>query len=479
MAPHADTNGHGTTTTNGSTLKATAPTFSPSSSHQPSKYHSSSTASAIHAEHEYAAHNYHPLPIVFARAQGSTVWDPEGNQYIDCLSAYSAVNQGHCHPALVQALCEQAQRLTLSSRAFHNDVFPKWAEKIKDVFGYDMVLPMNTGAEAVETAVKIARKWAYKVKGVEKDKALVFAAAENFHGRTMTAISMSVDPESRDNYGPYVPNVGAICPATQKPIRFNHISDLEAALNAHGPQTAAFIVEPIQGEAGVVVPDDDYLTQVHALCKKHNVLLICDEIQTGIGRTGRMLCSEWAGIKPDMVTLGKAISGGMYPVSCVLGSKEIMLTVEPGTHGSTYGGNPLGCAVSIRALEIMEEEGLTERAEKLGEVLRKGLRDLESPMITLVRGKGLLNAIVIDETKTGGHSAWDLCMLLKSKGLLAKPTHENIIRLAPPLVISEEDIHKALGIIKEAILELPTLKGEKEDAVVPKEEKNVHIHVDN
>jgi ornithine--oxo-acid transaminase len=234
----------------------------------------------------------------------------------------------------------------------------------------------------------------------------------------MTAISMSVDPESRDNYGPYVPNVGAVCPATQKPIRFNHIADLEAALNAHGPQTAAFIVEPIQGEAGVVVPDDDYLSQVHALCKKHNVLLICDEIQTGIGRTGRMLCSEWAGIKPDMVTLGKAISGGMYPVSCVLGSKEIMLTVEPGTHGSTYGGNPLGCAVSIRALEIMEEEGLTERAQKLGEVLRKGLRDLESPMITLVRGKGLLNAIVIDETKTGGHSAWDLCMLLKTKGLL-------------------------------------------------------------
>ncbi|KAJ8064050.1 hypothetical protein OCU04_007890 [Sclerotinia nivalis] len=478
MAPHADSQ----STTNGvagSTLKATAPTFSPVTTIPESKYHSTSTESAIHDEHEYAAHNYHPLPIVFARASGSSVWDPEGNHYIDFLSAYSAVNQGHCHPELIAALCAQAQRLTLSSRAFHNDVFPKWAEKIKNVFGYEMVLPMNTGAEAVETAIKIARKWAYKVKGVEQDKALIFAAAENFHGRTMTAISMSVDPESRDNYGPYVPGVGAQCPTTKRQIRFNNVSDLEFVLEAHGKNTAAFIVEPIQGEAGVVVPDDDYLSKVHALCKKHNVLLICDEIQTGIGRTGRMLCSEWSGIKPDMVTLGKAISGGMYPVSCVLGSKEIMLTIEPGTHGSTYGGNPLGCAVSIRALEIMEEEKLTERAEKLGHVLRKGLEDLKSPMIKLVRGKGLLNAIVIDESKTGGHSAWDLCMLLKSKGLLAKPTHENIIRLAPPLVISEEDIQKSLSIIKEAIIELPNLKGEKENVVIPANEKNVHIPLEN
>lgn len=314
----------------------------------------------------------------------------------------------------------------------------------------------------------------------------------------MTAISMSTDPESRDNYGPYVPGVGAVCPSTKKSIRFNNIPDLEAALEAHGKDTAAFIVEPIQGEAGVVVPADDYLTKVHELCKKHNVLLICDEIQTGIGRTGRMLCSQWANIKPDMVTLGKAISGGMYPVSCVLSSKEIMLTVEPGTHGSTYGGNPLGCAVSIRALEIMEEEKLTERAEYLGKILRQGLADLNSPMIKLVRGKGLLNAIVIDESKTGGHSAWDLCMLLKSKGLLvgrcvhvgvkeewnandneqAKPTHENIIRLAPPLVISEEEIREALRIMKEAIIELPNLKGKAEDEVIPKAEKGVHIGLD-
>jgi ornithine--oxo-acid transaminase len=307
----------------------------------------------------------------------------------------------------------------------------------------------------------------------------------------MTAISMSVDPESRDNYGPYVPGVGAICPSTGRPIRFDNVSDLEEALEAHGKETAAFIVEPIQGEAGVVVPADDYLSKVHALCKKHNVLLICDEIQTGIGRTGRMLCSEWAGIKPDMVTLGKAISGGMYPVSCVLSSKEIMLTIEPGTHGSTYGGNPLGCAISIRALEIMQEENLTERAEQLGQILRQGLNDLDSPVIKLVRGKGLLNAIVIDETRTGGHSAWDLCMLLKSKGLLvsrcihiaikghwnansvlqAKPTHENIIRLAPPLVISEEEIKEALRIIKEALIELPNLKGKAADDVIPKSEK--------
>ncbi|KAL7626403.1 ornithine aminotransferase [Parahypoxylon ruwenzoriense] len=420
-----------------------------------SRYHSSSTKSAIDAENKYAAHNYHPLPVVFARAQGADVWDPEGKHYIDFLSAYSAVNQGHCHPELVKALTDQAGRLTLSSRAFYNDVFPKWAEKVQSMFGYDMVLPMNTGAEAVETAIKIARKWAYKVKGVPQGRALVFGAAENFHGRTMTAVTLSTDPESKDNYGPYVPNIGAISPTTGKPIRYNNVADLEAVLEAHGRETAAFIVEPIQGEAGVVVPDDDYLAKVHALCKKHNVLLICDEIQTGIGRTGRMLCSEWAGIKPDMVTLGKAISGGMYPVSCVLSSKDVMLVVEPGTHGSTYGGNPLGCAVSIRALELMEEEQLTQKAEKLGNIFRDGLASFNSPVIKTIRGKGLLNAVVIDESQTNGHSAWDLCLLLKEKGLLAKPTHGNIIRFAPPLVISEAQLRKAISIIGDALQELP------------------------
>lgn len=294
----------------------------------------------------------------------------------------------------------------------------------------------------------------------------------------MTAISMSTDPESRDNYGPYVPGVGPICPSTGKIIRYGSVSDIEEAFNAHGKETAAIILEPIQGEAGVVVPADDYLTKVHALCKKHNVLLICDEIQTGIGRTGKMLCSEWAGIKPDMVTLGKAISGGMYPVSCVLADKEIMGVIEPGTHGSTYGGNPLGCAVSIRALEIMEEEDLTARAQVLGEKLRAGIAAFRSDMITIIRGKGLLNAIVIDESKTGGLSAWDLCMLLKAKGLLAKPTHQNIIRLAPPLVISEAEIDNALAIMKEAIEELPHLKGKKEDEIIPDEVKGVKVGLD-
>ncbi|KAI1450707.1 ornithine aminotransferase [Annulohypoxylon stygium] len=453
MAPHAD----GPTTLAGS------------DSTKSSRYHSSSTKGAIEAEHKYAAHNYHPLPVVFARAQGADVWDPEGKHYIDFLSAYSAVNQGHCHPELVKALTEQAGRLTLSSRAFHNDVFPKWAEKVQSMFGYDMVLPMNTGAEAVETAIKIARKWAYKVKKVPEGKALVFGANENFHGRTMIAVTLSTDPESKDNYGPYIPNIGAVSPSTGKPIRYNNVADLEEVLEAHGKETAAFIVEPIQGEAGVVVPDEDYLVKVQELCKKHNVLLICDEIQTGIGRTGRMLCSQWAGIKPDMITLGKAISGGMYPVSCVLSSKEIMLVVEPGTHGSTYGGNPLGCAVSIRALELMEEEQLTQKAEKLGNIFRDGLAAFNSPVIKTIRGKGLLNAVVIDESKTNGHSAWDLCVLLKEKGLLAKPTHGNIIRFAPPLVISEVQLRKAMSIIGDALRELPDLK----------KHEDVHVELEN
>ena len=503
-----------------SPLNAKATSFTPSL--QTSTYHASSSQAAMSGEAAHAAHNYHPLPIVFSRAQGCSVWDPEGKHYLDFLSAYSAVNQGHCHPKLIQALTEQASRLTLSSRAFYNDVFPKFAEKITSMMGFEMVLPMNTGAEAVETAIKIARKWAYKVKGIPKDKAIVFSVEENFHGRTFAAITMSTDPESRDNYGPYLPNVGPMCPSTKKTIPFNDIPALEAALEAHGKETAAFLVEPIQGEAGIVVPDDDYLKKVRQLCDKHNVLLICDEIQTGIARTGKMMCYEWSGIKPDLVLLGKAISGGMYPVSCVLGSKEIMLTVEPGTHGSTYGGNPLGSAIAIKALEIVEEEELTQRAERLGEIFRAGLREIQkrNSMITLIRGKGLLNAIIIDESKTGGHSAWDLCMLMKEKGLLvgralkiahvkrtsvvksdevsqtelvttadksaaanvrtqAKPTHQNIIRLAPPLVITEDEIKTALRIIEEACDELPSLKGKREAEILPPGEKNVTITVDN
>ncbi|KAI9880275.1 MAG: ornithine aminotransferase [Pleopsidium flavum] len=511
MAPIATpvSNGH-TNGTIGTTLKATAPSFHPTGTPDPSRYHSTSTEAAIDNEHTYAAHNYHPLPIVFARASGTSVFDPEGRRYLDFLSSYSAVNQGHCHPELVKALTEQASRLTLSSRAFYNDVFPKFAEFVTTYFGFDMVLPMNTGAEAVETAVKIARKWGYKVKGIPENEAIVMSVSENFHGRTFAAISMSTDPESRDNYGPYLPNIGSTCPSTKKPLPYNDIPALTAALNAHGPKTAAFLVEPIQGEAGIIVPSPSYLSEVRALCDEHNVLLICDEIQTGIARTGKLLCYEWSGIKPDLVLLGKAISGGMYPVSCVLGRKDIMLTIEPGTHGSTYGGNPLGCAVAIRALEIVKEEKLVERAEHLGQIFRQGLHDLNNPLIETIRGKGLLNAIVIDESKTGGHSAWDLCMLMKEKGLLvgralkiahvkepltsssgadfadddagvmkAKPTHQNIIRLAPPLVITEEEIAEALRIIDSAMRELPELKGREEDRVVPEGEKGVVIGVDN
>ncbi|KAI9809798.1 MAG: hypothetical protein M1825_000231 [Sarcosagium campestre] len=484
---------------NSSPLKATTPAFYPKDVSERSKYHASSSHQAIDDERAFAAHNYHPLPVVFARASGTSVWDPEGKHYLDFLSAYSAVNQGHCHPELVKTLIEQAQTLTLSSRAFYNDVFPRFAQYVTSIFGYDMVLPMNTGAEAVETAIKVARKWSYKTKGVPENEALVFSASENFHGRTFAAISMSTDAESRDLYGPYLPNIGSKCPSTKRILHYDSIPDLQAALEAHGPKVAAFLVEPIQGEAGIVVPSDDYLSQAKALCEKHNVLLICDEIQTGIARTGRMLCSEWSGIKPDMILLGKAISGGMYPVSCVLGSKDVMLTIEPGTHGSTYGGNPLGCAVAIRALEVIQEENMVARAEELGQRFRRGLVDLKSPIIKTVRGKGLLNAIIIDESKTGGHSAWDLCMLFKAKGLLvshlghhskdgtsilmnmmqAKPTHQNIIRLAPPLVITNDEITAALGIIEEAMKELPTLKGAEEDQVIPPAEKNVTISIDN
>ncbi|OJJ46813.1 hypothetical protein ASPZODRAFT_131701 [Penicilliopsis zonata CBS 506.65] len=420
--------------------------------------HAATTDAAIAAENQFAAHNYHPLPVVFARAQGTSVWDPEGRHYLDFLSAYSAVNQGHCHPALVAALVEQASRLTLSSRAFYNDVFPQFAKFVTAYFGFDMVMPMNTGAEAVETGLKIARKWGYKVKGIPENQAVILSVENNFHGRTFGAISLSSDPESRENYGPYLPGIGCLIPGSDRPIRYNDVASLREAFEKAGPNLAAFLVEPIQGEAGIVVPDESYLQEARALCDRYNVLLICDEIQTGIARTGKLLCHEWSGIKPDMVLLGKAISGGMYPVSCVLGRRDVMLTVEPGTHGSTYGGNPLGCAVAIRALEVVRDEHMVDRAERLGHVFRAGLEAIQSPVIQLVRGKGLLNAIVIDESKTNGHSAWDLCMLMKEKGLLAKPTHQNIIRLAPPLVITDEEIQTALGIIAEAVQELPTLE---------------------
>ncbi|KAJ5721311.1 uncharacterized protein N7483_009245 [Penicillium malachiteum] len=417
----------------------------------PSHYHAASTDEAIHAEKNYAAHNYHPLPVVFARALGTSVWDPEGRHYLDFLSAYSAVNQGHCHPKLVAALVEQASRVTLSSRAFYNDVFPRFAQFVTEFFGFDMVLPMNTGAEAVETAIKIARKWGYKVKGIPENQAVVLSAENNFHGRTFAAISLSSDPESREHYGPYLPGIGCTIPGTEKPITYNDKAALREAFEKAGSNLAAFLVEPIQGEAGIVVPDEDYLQEARALCDKHNVLLICDEIQTGIARTGKLLCHEWSGIKPDLVLLGRTSCSRSNLVPTVL---PMVVT-------------PLGCAVAIRALEVVRDENMVERAEKLGHVFRKGLEDLKSPLIQTVRGKGLLNAIVIDESKTNGHSAWDLCMLMKEKGLLAKPTHQNIIRLAPPLVITEEEIDQALKIIHQAVTELPTLKGAAENHVIP------------
>uniref|UniRef100_A0A060TEU7 Ornithine aminotransferase n=1 Tax=Blastobotrys adeninivorans TaxID=409370 RepID=A0A060TEU7_BLAAD len=414
------------------------------------------SAQAIELEEKHSAHNYHPIPVVFAKGKGAHVWDPEGKQYLDFLSAYSAVNQGHCHPKIIQALTEQAQKLTLSSRAFHNDVFGQFAKYVTEYFGYDMVLPMNTGAEAVETAIKLARKWGYMKKGIPVDQALVLSATENFHGRTLAVVSMSTDPEAKEYYGPYLQNVGPTIPGSNKPLRYNNIGDLEEAFAAAGDKIAAFLVEPIQGEAGIVVPDDAYLQKVAELCKKHNVLFIADEIQTGIARTGKMLAVDHVGVRPDAVLLGKAISGGVTPVSAVLADRDVMLCIQPGTHGSTYGGNPLSCAVAIAALEVVKEEKLADRAAKLGERMREGLKPLlETGIVTEVRGRGLLNAIVIDSSKANGRSAWDLCMLMKDQGVLAKPTHENIIRLAPPLVISEEDVDKGLEVIKDCVSKLP------------------------
>ncbi|KAK0189409.1 ornithine-oxo-acid aminotransferase [Armillaria mellea] len=422
----------------------------------------------IQMESKYGAHNYHPLPVVFDSAKGAKVWDPEGREYIDMLSAYSAVNQGHCHPKIVATLIEQAQKLTLSSRAFYNSVFGRFAQQITEMFSYDMVLPMNTGAEAVETSLKLARKWAYMKKGVPEGQAVILSVEGNFHGRTLGVISMSTDPDSRTGFGPYLEGVGPtyLDGSQLNTIRYGVVEDLERALELHGENVAAFLVEPIQGEAGIVVPEEGYLSRVHALCKKHNVLLICDEIQTGLCRTGKMLDCQYDNVRPDMVLLGKALSGGVYPVSAVLADRDIMLCIKPGEHGSTYGGNPLGCAVAMTALRVLVDERLAERATALGELFRSSVTKLNSPLVQTVRGRGLLNAVVIDESKSHkGRTAWQLCLLLKSRGVLAKPTHVNIIRFAPPLVISEEDLLKAVRIIGECLDDL-----DKVD-VIPGEEE--------
>ncbi|KAJ7674261.1 ornithine-oxo-acid aminotransferase [Mycena rosella] len=448
--PMSPTNGAATRNGNGKLVKAKNGNGAP---------HLTS-ADVIRLENEHGAHNYHPLPVVFDRALGAKVWDPEGNEYIDMLSAYSAVNQGHCHPRIVAALVEQAGRLTLSSRAFHNSVFGRFAQAITEMFGYDMVLPMNTGAEAVETAVKLARKWAYLKKGVPAGQALVLSVEGNFHGRTLGVISMSTDPESRAGFGPFLAGVGPtfVDGGAVRTIRFNEVGDLERALELHGANVAAFLVEPIQGEAGIVVPDEGYLTKVHALCKKHNVLLICDEIQTGLCRTGKMLACEHDNVRPDVVLLGKALSGGVYPVSAVLADREVMLCIQPGEHGSTYGGNPLACAVALTALRVLTDEQLAPRAAALGSLFRRALRDLRAPLVRAVRGRGLLNALVFDAAKsTRGRSAWQLCLLLKSRGVLAKPTHVDVVRFAPPLVIAEEDLLRAVRIIGECLVDLDLL----------------------
>ncbi len=402
------------------------------------KYGNISSEEAMRLENEYGAHNYHPLPIVIAKGEGIHVWDPEGKQYMDFLSAYSAVNQGHCHPKIIGALKDQAETLTLTSRAFFNNKLGEAEKFITEFFGYEMMLPMNTGAEGVETALKIARRWGYVKKGIPDGEALIVTAEGNFHGRTITIISFSTDPDCRQAFGPYTPGF--------EQVPYNDTEALSKLFEEKGDKIAAFLVEPIQGEAGVNVPDDGYLKKAHELCKKHNILLIADEIQTGIARTGKLLCQEHDGVKADMVILGKALSGGVLPVSAVLSSKEIMLTIKPGEHGSTYGGNPLACEVAVAALKVIEDEKMTERAEELGKRFREGLKNISSPFIKLVRGRGLLNAVIIEPQ--GDKEAWDVCVQLKENGILAKPTHRHIIRFAPPLVITEEEIDKALSIIE-------------------------------
>lgn len=396
----------------------------------------------IRLEQKYGAHNYHPLEVVIARGKGVWVWDVEGKKYLDFLSAYSAVNQGHCHPKIIKTLIEQAKILTLTSRAFYNNVLGIYEKYITRYFGYDKVLPMNTGVEGGETAVKLARKWAYTVKGIPKYKAKIIFAAGNFWGRTLAAISSSTDPECKEGFGPYMP--GYIV------IPYNNLSALEKALK--DPNVAAFMVEPIQGEAGVIVPDEGYLRQAYEMCRSKNVLLICDEVQTGLGRTGKMLASDHENVKPDILILGKALSGGVLPVSAVLARDEIMLSIKPGQHGSTFGGNPLACRVAITALQVIKEEKLPQNADRLGKIFRKEMQRLvdKYPVVTQVRGKGLLNAMVIKPTKSG-KTAWDVCIRLKEQGLLAKPTHGDIIRFAPPLVIKEEEIYWAVERIEKVI----------------------------
>ena len=395
-------------------------------------------------ENRYGAHNYHPLPVVLHRGEGIYVWDVEGKKYFDFLSSYSAVNQGHCHPRIVKALKDQADTLCLTSRAFYNDAFCEYEKFIHQYFGYDKVLPMNTGAEAVETALKLARRWGTVKKGIENDKVKIICCEGNFHGRTVTVITMSNDPSSYADYGPLTPGF----------IRIPYIDPkaLEEALKKYGKEVAAFIAEPIQGEAGVFVPDDGYLKKCFDLCHKHNVLFIADEVQTGIARTGKMLCSEHDGIRPDIVILGKALGGGVLPVSACLADDDIMLNIKPGEHGSTFGGFPLAARVAVEALKVVKDERLVQNAEKMGKIFRDEIKKLNSPFIVEVRGRGLLNAIVTKPI--GKKTAWDICLKMMENGLLAKPTHDDIIRFAPPLCIKKKELMEAIGIIKRSFEEM-------------------------
>ena len=390
-------------------------------------------------EEKYGAHNYHPLPVVLDRGEGVFVWDVDGKRYYDFLSGYSAVNQGHCHPKIVQSFIEQSKKLTLTSRAFHNNLLGEYEKFITEYFGYDKVLPMNTGVEAVETAIKLCRKWAYEVKGIPENKAKIIVCEGNFHGRTSTVISFSSDPQSTKNFGPYMPGFEI--------IPYNDISALQSALSEKN--IAGFLVEPIQGEAGVLVPDEGYLAKAKQLCEAANVLFIGDEIQTGLCRAGKLLACDYENVRPDILLLGKALSGGMMPVSAVLADDEIMLTIKPGEHGSTYGGNPLACKVAITSLEVLKNEKMAENAAAMGELFRKELRSLQSPYISIVRGKGLLNAVVINHADKD--AAWELCLQLKENGLLAKPTHGDKIRFAPPLTITREQILDCISLIKKSL----------------------------
>ncbi len=397
------------------------------------------TQDYIRREEQFGAHNYHPLPVVLDRGEGVYVWDVEGNRYYDFLSAYSALNQGHGHPRILEAMTQQAGKLTLTSRAFYNSVLGEFDEYVTGTFGYDKVLPMNSGAEGVETALKLCRKWAYEKKGIPENEAKIIVCEGNFHGRTITIVSMSTDPDSYKGYGPYTP--GFIT------IPYNDTDALEKALE--DPSVAGFLVEPIQGEAGVYVPDEGYLRRSSELCREKNVLFIADEVQSGLARTGKMLACDHEGVRPDILILGKALSGGVYPVSVVLADDGIMLCIRPGEHGSTYGGNPIAARVAITALEVIKDEKLAENAVTLGEIFREELKKIDSPMVELVRGKGLLNAMVIRPTE--GKTAWDVCVVLKENGLLAKPTHQDIIRFAPPLIINRDQIMECAEIISKTI----------------------------